>query len=160
MSFKEKEASSSKTRRRKRGQRPHSVWKKIAQEVPGMTLMGEDPLFAAFWQNMGGGPSIEAPCRFEYADVSITVVPVPDRLWSKTAFMTRLLRIRSRMQDLGHRCILVPGSAINQQGTRLLKNVLSAATGEQLGGPTTVVFTSPRASERLRSPQALSYRSG
>ena len=115
-------------RRRKKRQRQRllSAFKLLAEGESRVTLLGEDPLFKALLLDLGGDPPTTASCQLLFDNVPITVVGIPDRLWTKPIPMGRLVRVRNRMEHLGRRCILLPQSALgpDRLGERALHGML------------------------------------
>ncbi|WP_108398236.1 hypothetical protein [Devosia submarina] len=114
-------SSNKKPRRRKKSQRSriqHDL-KQMMQGQEQVTLVGEDLLFRAVLNDLGGEPPTTAPFQVLCNNTAVTVVGIPDRLWNKPIAMARLERARNRMHALGRRCILLPQSGLRPAGLDL-----------------------------------------
>lgn len=121
---------SRKPRRRKKSQRRRLVdaLNRILEDIPEIVSAGEDRVFGALLKGISEEPPAVAACRVLLPEKIATLVLVPDRLWIKQEPMNLLNQAKSRMEELGMSCILVPQHAALRCEDEILSALKSNAS--------------------------------
>jgi len=128
--------SAEEPRRRNKRQRRRlaAAVKHILVDDPAIIPLGDDPLFHTLLKDLGGAPPITVSCQLMVQGQPVTLVAVPDRLWAKPGLMHRLMRVKSRMQELSRKCILLPQSALKPEAAKDMQRLFFATAID----PTTI----------------------
>jgi hypothetical protein len=100
---------------------------KVLSSLRDVVVLGDDPLVSYAVKKAGTDAEDIVVRQVLVADMPITILGVPRKIWFRSARMARLQRAQRLLGKLGRRCVVIPQTAFDGLGDDAAARVMDAA---------------------------------